>query len=121
MFLQPRLVVEQIDLRRTARLMQEDDTLCLRREVRQAHESAGLGIPIENFSRGIGRKQRSERGHAETGARLAKKCLRVRADLSSACGSMGLLLRDGLIEVENDARNRGPGSELGAIELLVEL
>ena len=39
-----RLVVERLELRRPAGLVQEDDALGLRREVRKAGETAGLRI-----------------------------------------------------------------------------
>src|SRR5262249_14906434 len=55
-FVERRLIVQQVHLRRAARLMQEDHALGFRREVRQARESR---------SEAVLREQRAERRDAD--------------------------------------------------------
>ena len=70
-----RLVVEQLELRRPAGLMQEDDPLRLRREVRQPASAAGLRIAAllhRRGHRGLA-QQRAERRGADAPRRQAEE------------------------------------------------
>ena len=66
-----RLVVEQVHLRRAARLVQEDDALGLGREMRQARQSAG-GRGLRR-GEAVLREQRAERRDADAGAGARKE------------------------------------------------
>ena len=72
-----RLVVERLELRRPAGLVQEDDALRLRREVRQRGETAGLRIARVLQRRAgrqqLGREQRPERRRPDATGRQAEQ------------------------------------------------
>ena len=117
--LQLGLVVEQVDLRRPAGLVQVDDALGLGREVRQPGQAAGFGFRLRLAANSGGFSSEASAAAPRPVALRPKKCRRVRASFNSSWYAIASLFRDRFVQVQDGAGDGGPGGQLGCIQLRV--